>query len=74
MLAYEAAVRGWLSSPTGKDFVGDDFNFSKLRAASVNFYDAAKTALPPLPPPKAKTPITDDYDLLDVAAESVDYF
>jgi hypothetical protein len=67
MLAYEAAVRGWLASPTGKDFVGSDVNFSKLKAAGVNFYDVAKTTLPPLPAPKLKIPVPNIYDLLDDA-------
>lgn len=67
MLAYEAALRGWLVPPDGKDFVGTDVNFSKLRAAGVNFYNIAKTALPLLPPPKIKIPAPDIYDLLDDA-------
>lgn len=65
MLAYEAAVRGWLVPPDGKDFVGSDVNFSKLRAAGVNFYNVDKTALPPLPPPKVKTPAPEADGLLD---------
>ena len=56
MLAYEAAVRGWLVAPSGTDFVANDVNFSELKAAGVNFYDIAKTSLPPLPPPKTKIP------------------
>ncbi len=59
MLAYEAAVRGWLAPADGKDFVASDGNFAKLKAAGVRFYDETKTALPPLPPPKAKT---SDYE------------
>jgi hypothetical protein len=76
MLAYEAAVRGWLASPTGADFVGNDANFSKLRTASVNFYDVTQTALPPLPPPKTKSTPSEDYDLLGVdvgEVEGLDY-
>lgn len=65
MLAYESAVRGWLVPPDGKDFVGADANFSKLKAAGVHFYDDAKTALPPLLTPKAKPPAPDAYDLLN---------
>jgi hypothetical protein len=65
MLAYEAAVRGWLASPSGTDFVGADVNFSKLKAAGVNFYDVSKTALPPLPPTKAKTVPPEGYGPLD---------
>jgi hypothetical protein len=65
MLAYEAAVRGWLVPPDGKDFVGSDVNFSKLRAAGGNFYDVGKTALPLLPPPKVKTPAPEAYGMLD---------
>jgi hypothetical protein len=77
MLAYEAAVRGWLVAPSGKDFVGDDVNFSKLKAAGVNFYDATKIALPPLPAPKLKLPSLEDGDSSDLEvgeAESLDYF
>ncbi len=66
MLSYEAAVRGWLIPPSGKDFVGSDVNFSKLKAAGVNFYDVTQTALPPLPPPKVKAAPLEEYDLLDV--------
>ncbi len=81
MLAYEAAVRGWLVPPDGTNFVGGDVNFSKLQAAGVNFYDIAKTALPPLPSPKPKTPSGVEYDLDDLGdadepdeAESLGYF
>ena len=65
MLAYESAVRGWLAPADGKDFVGSDVNFAKLKAAGVRFYDDTKTALPPLPPPKVKPPSVDTYDLLE---------
>jgi hypothetical protein len=56
MLAYEAAVRGWLAPADGKDFIGADANFSKLKGAGVSFYDVTKTALPPFPSPKIKIP------------------
>ena len=54
----------------------------KLKAAGVNFYDVTKTALPPLPPLKVKTPTPVEYDSLDdthdedetEAEESLDYF
>lgn len=72
MLAYEAAVRGWLVPPDGKDFVGADANFSKLKAAGVHFYDDAKTALPPLPPSKVKATPSEDYDLLGVGVGDVE--
>jgi len=69
MLAYEAAVRGWLVPPDGKDFIGKDINFSRLKAAGVHFYDDTKIALPPLPAPKVKALsghiddlLGDDYD------------
>ncbi len=65
MLAYESALRGWLVPPDGKDFVGGDANFSKLKAAGVHFYDDARTALPPLPPPKVKLPALEIYDVGD---------
>jgi hypothetical protein len=65
MLAYEAAVRGWLAPADWNDFVGDDVNFAKLKAAGVRFYDDSKTALPPLPPPKGKPSVGDTHDLLD---------
>ena len=61
MLAYEADVRGWLAPADGKDFVGSDGNFAKLKAAGVRFYDDTKTAPPLLPPPKAKA--SDDEGL-----------
>jgi len=69
MLAYEAAVRGWLAPVDGKDFVGSDVNFAKLKAASVRFYDDTKTTLPPLPPLKVKPPTSDIYELLDDSDE-----
>jgi len=56
MLAYEAAVRGWLVPADGKDFIVADVNFSKLKTAGVSFYDVTKTTLPPLPAPKLKIP------------------
>ncbi len=54
MLAYEASVRGWLLPPNGKDFVANDANSSKLKAAGVRFYDETKTALSTPLTPKAK--------------------
>jgi hypothetical protein len=75
MLAYEAAVRGWLVPPSGKDFVGNDVNFSKLKAVGVNFYDVTKTALPPLPAPKLKIPTLDDLgDDEEPEEETESYF
>lgn len=65
MLAYEAAVRNWLVSPNGMDFVGGDTNFSKLRTAGVSFYDVTKTTLPPLPPTKPKASAAAEYGLDD---------
>jgi len=72
MLTYEAAVRGWLAPLSEKNFVGIDVNFSKLKAAGVNFYDVTKTALLPLPPPKVKirTHLGDD----DEPGEEESYF
>lgn len=70
MLAYEAAVRGWLVPSSGSDFVGGDLNFSKLKTAGVNFYDVTKTTLPPPPPPKAKISAPADYDVLDDADDA----
>lgn len=64
MLAYEAAVRGWLAPTDGKDFVGNDVNFSKLKAAGVRFYDETKTALPPLSPPTIRNLMEDAQHLL----------
>jgi hypothetical protein len=72
MLAYEAAVRGWLSPPDGKDFVGADANFCKLKAADVRFYDVTKIVLPPPSPEKVRAAATEDYDVLELDLGGVD--
>jgi len=67
MLAYEAAVRSWLKpASSGKDFVANDPNFGKLKAAGVTFYDPAKTSLPALPAPKVRPTAPEEYDLLNM--------
>jgi hypothetical protein len=66
MLAYEGAVRGWLTSPSGKDFVAADPNFAKLKGAGVTFYDVTKTTFPAPPPPKARLPSPAEYDLSEL--------
>lgn len=39
LLAYEASVQGWLSSPSGADHISEDAFFSNLRSQGVRFYD-----------------------------------
>ncbi|HEX9869480.1 MAG TPA: RNA-directed DNA polymerase, partial [Candidatus Tectomicrobia bacterium] len=40
LLAYEALLKGWLSSADGKDYVASDLCCSAMRASGVSFYDA----------------------------------
>jgi Reverse transcriptase (RNA-dependent DNA polymerase) len=42
ILAYEANIKGWLSSPTGKNHVAEDPLFSILKGNGVTFYDESK--------------------------------
>jgi hypothetical protein len=42
ILAYEANIKGWLSSPTGGDHVSNDRRFSILKENGVAFYDESK--------------------------------
>lgn len=48
LLAYEAQVKGWLPSKSGKNFVSNDPNFGPLKSAGVEFYSTkmARTAAP----------------------------
>ena len=46
LLAYEADVKGWLTSSQGAAHVGADHNFGQLKAAGVSFYDVNQTTLP----------------------------
>jgi hypothetical protein len=46
LLAYEANVKGWLTSSQAGDHVGSEYNFGQLKAAGVNFYDVNQTTLP----------------------------
>ncbi len=48
LLSYEANVKGWLKSVSGKDHVASDSNFSFLKSEGVCFYDEkrARTAIP----------------------------
>jgi hypothetical protein len=39
LLAYEAAIHGWLTSPTGIDHIAHDDAFDFLRDHDVAFYD-----------------------------------
>jgi hypothetical protein len=41
LLAYEALVRGWLNSATGKDYVSVDPGFKYLKRKRVRFYDVS---------------------------------
>lgn len=55
LLSYEANVKGWLPSLTGKDYVSEDKFFGVLKKNDVEFYDPTKaakimpTATEPLP-------------------------
>lgn len=42
LLAYEAHIKGWLSSKLGDDYIGNDAFFSELRKQGVSFYDEAE--------------------------------
>lgn len=48
LLAYEAYVKGWLPSKSGKDFIVNEHNFGELKRAGVEFYSPkrARTAAP----------------------------
>lgn len=43
LLAYEANVKGWLSSATSRDYVAESEEFSFLKRNQVEFYDASKS-------------------------------
>jgi hypothetical protein len=49
LLAYEANVKGWLTSDQAGDHVASEHNFGQLKAAGVNFYDVNQTTLPETP-------------------------
>ena len=42
LLAYEALLRGWLTAPSGTDYIAGDPVFEFLRQQDVHFYDAAE--------------------------------
>ena len=42
LLAYEANVKGWLTSKQRDDYIGNDPFFSELRKQGVSFYDQAE--------------------------------
>lgn len=44
ILAYEADVKGWLSSIDGDDYIANNKFFAALRDNGVEFYDISKTA------------------------------
>jgi hypothetical protein len=44
ILAYEANVKGWLSSRDGDDYIANNKFFAALRDNGVEFYDVSKTA------------------------------
>jgi hypothetical protein len=46
LLAYEANVKGWLSSAGSGDHVLSDTRFAELKGRSVEFYDARLAAAP----------------------------
>jgi hypothetical protein len=48
LLAYEANLKGWLPSKSGKDYVSSELNFQHLKNAGVEFYSTqrARTAVP----------------------------
>ena len=43
LLAYEANVKGWLSSAGSHDYVAESAEFSFLKRNQVEFYDASKS-------------------------------
>lgn len=45
LLSYEARIKGWLPSKNTADHVADDAFFSKLKEASVSFYDSQALTL-----------------------------
>lgn len=47
LLAYEANVKGWLPSLSGRDFVSSDPFFGVLKANSVEFYKGVDLLIPP---------------------------
>ncbi|MBM7332690.1 RNA-directed DNA polymerase [Alloalcanivorax marinus] len=65
LLAYEALVKGWLPSSTGKDYVSSDPGFKYLKAKNVFFYDESSVA--------AYSPTPKYWALKDITAEQLKY-
>ena len=42
LLAYEALLRGWVTTPSGADYIAADPVFEFLRQYDVHFYDTAE--------------------------------
>ena len=42
LLCYEADVKGWLHSRSGKDYIAKDKFFSYLKNYNIQFYDVDK--------------------------------
>jgi len=56
LLAYEAFVQGWLTSPTGADHLTADAEFDWLRNQGVRFYQRVSAAV--VAAPKPTLPVT----------------
>jgi len=65
LLAYEAHVRGWLNSATGKNYVNADPGFKYLKSKNVRFYDTSAIA--------KYAPATKYWALKDITPEQLKY-
>lgn len=68
MVAYEAHIKGWLPSKTGKDHIAKDPAFSFLRSNGVSFYNKRASSLhfpswPKIDPRTAKAALDLGVDL-----------
>jgi len=69
LLAYEAAIKGWLPSQGGGDHVSGDPAFNWMRNAGVSFYDI-EGAAPPTPgtAPEPKPPTSSIFLFREASA------
>ena len=58
LLSYEARLKGWLPSATGRDHVGADPVFGWLKSAGVEFYNSGRVPLAPIGAPRSSGRLT----------------
>jgi hypothetical protein len=73
LLSYEGSIKGWINCPRG-DHVTNDYNFGKMKAAGVSFYDIKKTTFPRSTSKRSHqpqmSPSTEAIDLSDIWEEA----